>query len=137
MRIEIAQLVVIDQLPGIGRPDTDIRLDDHGIPDLRDKLLGSIECGNRMLAGGRDLVLQVNLFHQGFFLDEIDLISLNAGGDMEVRAETGILFQPVLIEGFEPVDLSVLKGEKRDRTEHLVIIFKGIHFIIFRQRGPH
>ena len=31
MRIEIAQLVVIDQLPGIGRPDADVRLDDHGI----------------------------------------------------------------------------------------------------------
>ena len=76
MRIEIAQLVVIDQLPGIGGPDTDIRLDDHGIPDLRDKLLGGIKCGNRMLAGSRDLVLQVNLFHQGFFLDEIDLIDL-------------------------------------------------------------
>ena len=49
---------------------------------------------------------------------------------IEVRTQTGILLQPVLVIGLYPVYLAILEREIGNSTEDLVVIFQVIHLVI-------
>ena len=62
-----------------------------------------------MQPGRRNPCLTVILLHGRLFLDAPDICILLAGSDMKIRAQAGILLQPELIVGLQPVNLAVLE----------------------------
>ena len=61
------------------------------------------------------------------------LVILVASGHMEIRPQAGILLQPELVVGLNPVNLAVLKGKEGHSSVHLVIIRQVRHKVVFRQ----
>ena len=57
-------------------------------------------------------------------------VHLDAGRDVEVRPEAGVLLQPELVVGFQPVDLAVFVGVEGDGAEQLAVIGQGVHAVI-------
>ena len=132
---EDLEVAVIFQLPCVGRAHADVGLDDHGIADAVNKRASGLLGGDNALPCGGDLRLQVELLHQGLFLDEADPVGLNACCHIEIRAQTGVLLQPVFIHGFDPVDPSIFKGKEGHSTIDLVVFLQAAHAVILRQRG--
>ena len=124
MAVELLQLLVIFQLPGIGRADADVRLDDDRITGFLDKFLRRRERCHGLLPCRRHLRLGILLLHQRLFLEIRDLVVLHAGRHVEIRAQTGIQLKPVLVHGFDPVDLAVFEGKKGNCTENLIIVLQ-------------
>ena len=87
-----------------------------------------------MAAGRGHPRLGVIRLHAGLALEAGDLADVRPGGDVEVRPQPGVLLQPVLVVGLQPVDLPVLEGEKGHGPEHLVIVLQGVHPVVLRQR---
>ena len=123
--IERVQLLIVVELPGVICTYADIRLNDHGIAaDLIDKSKSRLAGRHFALSGSGNAGFLIELLHQGLLLDEADAVRLNTCCDVEIRAQARILLQPVLVEGFDPVDLSVLEGEESDCSEYLVIVLE-------------
>ena len=114
--------------------DANIGLDDDRIPDLLHEFSAGCPVCDTVLAGSGNAGVQVNLLHPGFFLDVFNPVRLNAGGNVEIRPQPGILLQPVLIHGLNPADLTVSEGKEGDRPVNLIIVLQGIHPVIFRKR---
>ena len=133
--VESVEVLLIFQLPCIRGADADGGLDDNGIADLVNKGKGCFPGGDFALSGCGNLSILIHLFHQGFVLDEADAVGLHAGRDIEVGTQAGVLLQPVLIQGFDPVDLAVFEGEESDSPEYLVIILQGRDLVILGQRA--
>ena len=84
--------------------------------------------GGRLQAGALEIFL-----HDGFILETRHLPGFQAGVDVEISPEPGILLEPVFIVGFEPVDPAVAVSEIAYSPHHFIVIFQGLHLVIFCQ----
>ena len=66
----------------------------------------------------------VVFLHGGLVLDLVHLMELGAGGDVELGTQPCVTHQPVLVVGFQPVDLAIFIGEERNSLENLIIILQ-------------
>ena len=75
--------------------------------------------------------------HGGFALDVLHVCTLPARADVEVRAQTGVIHEPVLIVGLEPVNAPVLERDEADGTQHLVIVVECRDKVVLGQCLAH
>jgi len=130
---EALQLLIAGQLMGIGGTHTVVRLDHHRIAHLVDELLAALQVVHHVVTCGGDAGLLVILLHLALVLDAGHILGLEAGLDVEVRAQGRIPLQPVLIVRFQPVDAAILEGEERHRPVDLVIILQTADLVVFVQ----
>ena len=128
------KLLLVVQPAGIAGPHAGIRLDNYRITNLLQKFFRRLPCPDSVAAGGRYAGLGVIRLHAGLASESGGGPFIRAGGDMEICAEPGILFQPVFIIGFQPVNFPIFKGKKGHCAKHLTIILHAVHTVIFRQR---
>ena len=119
----------------MGRAHAVIRLDDDRVADLTDEILAAGVIAHDVPARGLDARLGVIGFHRGFILDRLHILGVEAGGDVEGGAQHRVALEPVFVVAFQPVDLAVLVGQKRDGAENLVVIFERGDLVIFVQRA--
>ena len=124
--------VAADLVGGLGA-DADFRLHDHRVAHILQEGTGGFRRGDLELTGCRDVGLGVVDFLGGLALELGDVLQLDAGGDVEVRSEAGVQFQPVFVVGLEPVDFAVFVGEPGDGPEGLVVVFHRGHVVVFRE----
>ena len=132
---EIIQLVVVFEFIGMGSAHAVIRLDDDGVADLGNEILAAGIIADDVPARGFDARLGVIGLHRGLILDRLHILGVETGGDVESGAQHGVALQPVFVVALQPVDLAVLVGQKRDRAEHLVVVFQRGDFVILVQRA--
>ena len=130
---ELFQVLVVGQLVGIGCAHAVIRLYHHRVAHLVDELPAALVIVHHVVACGGDAGLLVILLHLALVLDAGHILGLEAGLDVEVRAQGRIPLQPVLVVGFQPVDAAILEGEERHRPVDLVIILQTADLIVFVQ----
>ena len=127
------QLLVAFQLVGMGGTHAVVRLYHHRVAHLGDKRPAALDVLHQVVAGHDDAGLFIVLLHAGFVLDAVQVAHLEAAGDVEVGAESGVLLQPVFVVGLQPVDTPVLEGQESHRPVNLVIVFQAVDFIILVQ----
>ena len=133
---ERTPVAVILQLPSTARTDSNIRFHDDGISaNAFKKLPCPVFRLNRMASCRGNPRSGIDRLHAGFAFPLSDLIRGNARGNMEIGSQPCVLLQPVFIVGFQPVNLSILKGKERHCPEDLIIILQGGNTIILRQTG--
>ena len=84
------------------------------------------------LAGRGNAAQGVVLLHLALVLDGGDVVVLDARGNIEVRAQAGVLLQPVLVVGLNPVYLAPLVGQPGYGTVHLVVVLQVVHLVVVR-----
>ena len=131
---EEVKLLIVMRLVGVVGAHAVVRLDHHGIPNLLREGGGILIALHQMIPGSGQACLGIIGLHGGFELNLVHFIQLGAGGNIELGAQSGILHQPVLVVALQPVDFTVLKGEKRNGLEYLVVVFKVGNLIVFVQR---
>ena len=131
------QLVMRVDAVSACRTCTDIRFDDDGVTDGIEKVLGGRKGGRTDEACRRDARFLVVRLHGGFTLDVLHVCTLPARADVEVRAQTGVIHEPVLIVGLEPVNASVLEREEADGAQHLVIVVECGDKVVLGQCLAH
>src|SRR5699024_7302175 len=130
---EVPQLLVGGQLVGVRGAHAVVRLDHHGVAHLVDELAAAVEVVHHVVTGGGDAGLLVIGLHLALVLDAGDVLDVEAGGDVEVGPQAGVLLQPVLVVGLQPVDLAVREGEEGHRAVDLVVGFQAADLVVFVQ----
>ena len=130
---EGAQFFLIGQPVGVGSAHAVVGLDDHRVADLFDELLAALKVIHHVIAGGGDAGLLVVLLHLALILDAGHVLGLEAAGDVEIGAQSGIPLQPVFVVGLQPVDAAILEGEEGHGAVDLVIIFEAADLVILVQ----
>ena len=130
---KIPQLLVGGQLVGVRGAHAVVRLDHHGVAYLVDELTAAIEVVHHVVTGGGDAGLLVISLHLALVLDAGDVLQMEAGGDVEVGPQAGVLLQPVFVVGLQPVDLAVLEGEESHGAVDFVVVLQTAHFVVFVQ----
>ena len=120
--IEVLQLLIVGDLPGRIGSNAIIRFHNDRIADFLYEFLSFGRSCYQMVAGNWYTSLLIEGFHIGLGLVAHDRITLVAGRDIEVRTQTGILFQPEFIIAFKPVNLAMFMCKPGNGTIHLVII---------------
>ena len=114
-------------------PHAVIWLGNDGPADSFGEILGLRYICRHTPAGGGDTGFLVVGFHHGFALKLFDFSGFNAGGDIKICPQAGILFQPIFIVAFYPVDLAILESEKAHGAQHFIIVFHVVHTVILGQ----
>ena len=114
-------------------PHAVIWLGNNGPADSFGESLGLRYICRHTPAGGGDTGFLVVGFHHGFALKLFDLSGFNTGGDIKICPQAGILFQPIFIVAFYPVDLAILESEKAHGAQHFIIVFHVVHMVILGQ----
>ena len=130
---KFVQLGFILELMGAVCPHAVIWLGNNGPADSFGESLGLRYICRHTPAGGGDTGFLVVGFHHGFALKLFDLSGFNAGGDIKICPQAGILFQPIFIVAFYPVDLAILESEKAHGAQHFIIVFHVVHTVILGQ----
>ena len=130
---KLLQLGIAGKAMGVRGSHAVVGLDHHRVAHLIHELFAALEIVHHVVAGGGDAGLLVILLHLALVLDAGHILGLEAGLDVEVRAQGRIPLQPVLVVGFQPVDAAILEGEERHRTVDLVIILQTADLIVFVQ----
>ena len=130
----MAQLVVTVDAVGVRCTDTRVGLDDDGITDLREELLGSGKRCDLREARGRDARLLVKGLHCGLVLDMIHITALPARANVEVRAQTCIALEPVLVVRLDPVDAAIFECKECNSAQHLIVVGERGNEVILCQR---
>ena len=133
---EERQVFVRGELVGVVGPHAVVRLDHHGVAHGVGEVQGVLRPLHNVPSGCGQTGLGIVFLHGGLELDLPHILNLGAGGDVEFRPQLGIPHEPVLIVGFQPVDLAVLEGEEGHGLEDLVVVFQAGHLIIFIQTVP-
>ena len=128
---EVHQIFIAAELIGGSSAHAVIRLHHHGIADLVQKCAAAVQIVHHVIAGHGDARLFVISFHLGLVLDAVHLSQLETAGDIEIGTQTGILHQPVLIVGLQPVNPAVLVDKICHCTIHSVIVFHAADLIVF------
>ena len=130
----LVQLLRRGNLESCGGADAVVGLGDDREADLPDEGAdGLFSLASLDLPGGRDAAEGIVFFHLRLLLDAGDMVGMETRRNVEVRTQAGILLEPVLVVGLDPVDLSELEGEPGDGTEHLVVILEVAHLVITRE----
>mgnify|MGYP002569738599 CR=1 FL=1 len=130
---KFVQLGFILELMGAVCPHAVIWLGNDGPADSFGESLGLRYICRHTPAGGGDTGFLVVGFHHGFALELFDLSGFNAGGNIKICPQAGILFQPIFIVAFYPVDLAILESEKAHGAQHFIIVFHVVHTVILGQ----
>ena len=130
---KFVQLGFILELMGAVCPHAVIWLGNDGPADSFGESLGLRYICRHTPAGGGDTGFLVVGFHHGFALELFDLSGFNTGGDIKICPQAGILFQPIFIVAFYPVDLAILESEKAHGAQHFIIVFHVVHTVILGQ----
>ena len=130
---EGSQIFLVFQAPGSSGAYAVFRFHDDGVANLFNKLFCFFLCGDRGLSARWHTGFFIIGLHGGLAAISLDFIYVRTGEDVEIRSQHGVMFQPVFIVGFQPVDLAVFKTEKSYGPKYLVIIFQGSNFVIFCQ----
>ena len=130
---KFVQLGFILELMGAVCPHAVIWLGNDGPADSFGESLGLRYICRHTPAGGGDTGFLVVGFHHGFALKLFDLSGFNTGGDIKICPQAGILFQPIFIVAFYPVDLAILESEKAHGAQHFIIVFHVVHTVILGQ----
>ena len=125
---------MVFELIGSCSANAHIRLDDDRVSDLFDKRFHVFKRVDHDVPSDRNAGLAVELFHVALALEAFHLIRLQAGRNVEIGAQAGILLEPVFIVGLEPVDLAVAERKVRDTAVDRIVVFQRIDFIVFSQR---
>ena len=132
---EAIEIVFVFELICTGSANAVVGLDDDGITaDIVDKFLCGFIGRDLVATGGGNACFCIILFHSGFALESFDGSGADTCGDVEIGAELRILFEPIFIVGFDPIDLAVLKGEESNGAENLVVIFERVYLVVFCER---
>ena len=86
-----------------------------------------------MIPGRCHTSLFVTCFHLGFEFYLGNILYLKTAGDIKICPQAGILFQPIFIVAFYPVDLAILESEKAHGAQHFIIVFHVVHTVILGQ----
>ena len=113
--------------------NTVVRLDYNGIANLVGKRAGIFKVIHDVVTGGGNTCLSIVLLHSRLILNLKHVCFLEAGSNMELGTQLCVTLQPVLIVGFQPVDLAVLVGKERNCTEYFIVVFQGIYLVVFMQ----
>ena len=132
---EIIQFIIAFELIGMGRAHAVIRLDDDRIAHLGDEVLAAGVIAHQMPARRFNTRLGVIRLHRGLKLHRLHICRLEAGFDIECGAQRGVALQPILIIAFQPINFSVLIGQKSDGAEDLIVVFQRRNLIILVQRA--
>ncbi len=97
--------------------------------------LGIGLAGNADLTRSGHVARSIERLHAGLALPDRDLFGAGARAHVEVVAQARVERQPVLVVRLDPVDLAVLEGEERDRTEHLVVVLEGRRPVVLGEDG--
>ena len=128
------QIFVGFQLPGGNGPHAAVRLDNDGIPHLPGKGQSRFPVRYRGEAGAGNPRLTVVCLHPHLAFVLFNFIRLESGGNVEIRPQGRVQFQPVLVVALDPVDLAILTGVISHSPQHLVVILQAVHPVVFRQR---
>lgn len=85
------------------------------------------------LACGRNIGRKITFFHLRFFFYGENGIIAYSGGYVEVRAQTGVLFEPEFVIGLKPVYFPVFIGKISHGLEHITVIVHVVNTVIFSQ----
>ena len=118
---KFVQLGFILELMGAVCPHAVIWLGNDGPADSFGESLGLRYICRHTPAGSGDTGFLVVGFHHGFALELFDLSGFNTGGDIKICPQAGILFQPIFIVAFYPVDLAILESEKAHGAQHYLL----------------
>ena len=127
------QFLVAGKAVGIRSAHAVVRLDHHRVAHLFHKGLAACKVIHHVVAGGGDAGLLVILLHLALVLDAGHIRGLEAAGDVEIGAQSGIPFQPVFIVGLQPVDAAILEGEKGHGAVYFVVVFQTVHLVVLVQ----
>ena len=130
---KFVQLGFILELMGAVCPHAVIWLGNDGPADSFGESLGLRYICRHTPAGGGDTGFLEVGFHHGFALKLFDLSGFNTGGDIKICPQAGILFQPIFIVAFYPVNLAILESEKAHGAQHFIIVFHVVHTVILGQ----
>ena len=131
------QFIVALELEGAGGAHSAVGLGNHGVTGLvheglhLEQSLGALD-----LAGRGDFADGIVLLHLALVADGRHHIALDAGVHVEVRAQAGILLQPVLVVGLNPVNLAPLVGKPGHGTVNLVVVLQVVNLVIVRKTVP-
>ena len=130
----VGELRPVVDLEGPGSAHSAVGFGDDGESGLLDECL-HLRLALRALdlAGGRDAAKSIVLLHLGLVADGGHAVALDAGSDVEVGAQTGVLLQPVFVVGLDPVYLAVFVGEPGDGAVHFAVILEVVDFVIVVQ----
>jgi hypothetical protein len=112
--------------------DADVGLRDDGIARLPHEPFSLLEGARDRPAGHCDSRVPENGFHPGFRLDGGDVLVLDPE-HVEIRAEAGLGFQPVLVVRVDPVEFPVPLREIAARPKELVVVVQVVHPIIIAE----
>ena len=104
---------------------------DDGAPHFLQKVAADEVIFGGAVARDGDARRTVALLHAGFEFDGRHLGGMKAACDVEVVAQAGVPFQPILVVALQPVGLAVFEGEVGDGAVHLVVVFERGDVIIF------
>ena len=131
--VEGFEILLILDLPGVGSAYSAVRLYDDRISHFPDKSHGFIQSSDHMVTRAGDAGAPVSLFHPGFMFYKRHVFGLQAGGDMEIFPQAGVLFQPVFIVALKPVYFPVMERQKGHCPKHFIVIFHIVYPVIFGQ----
>ena len=117
----------------MGSPHTIIRFYDHRPSNHLDKLHTSMKIIYHMVTGRRNSGFLIKLLHTGFAFDPWHITLLKSTGNVKSSSQLCILFQPVLVVGFQPVDRTIFKDQKCHTPVNFIIVFQVAYLIIFCQ----
>ena len=128
------QIRVAFQLPGGNGPHAAVGLDNDGISHLPGKDQSRLPVCYRGEAGAGNPRLTVVCLHPHLAFVLFNLVGFESGGDVEIRPQGRVQFQPVLVVALHPVDLPILARIVSHSPQHLVVILQTVHPVVFRQR---
>ena len=132
---KLVQLLDVRQLVGVGGPHAVVGLDHHRPAHLLDEGHAVFPVVHHVIPGGGDAGSLVKLLHPGLVLDPGHVLLLEAAGNAEVGAQTGVPLQPVLVVALQPVDPAVLVDEEGHRPVDGVVVLQGVHLVVLIEAG--
>jgi hypothetical protein len=84
-----------------------------------------------MATSSGNACLGIIFLHCRFALEAFDGSRADTCGNIEIGAELRILFKPIFIVGFDPIDLTVFEGEESHCAENFVVVFERAYLVIF------
>ena len=133
---EILQLFVTVQAVSAVSTHSVVRLDHHRIPHRIRKGRRCFIVFHNMVPCSRNPSLLIICLHSRLALDPLHVAFHKAGSNMELGPQFCIPFQPILIVGFQPINLAVFIGKEGNSAEHFIIIFQVGNLIILVQGLP-
>ena len=130
---EGGELLFVLQLVGSRRTDAVVGLDDDRPSDLFDKVQAALFIAHHMVPRGGNPRAAVVFLHGRLVFDARHILNAETGRDVEIAAQMGILFQPVLVVGLKKINPAVFEDEEGHCAVDLVVVLQRGDLVILRQ----